>query len=352
MPNKEQYQKAELLKAYHKAFWSPIAPFGVSFFDPYVLLTLAESYLSIQEFEEAKSLLLTVVNSHPSNADAHLLLGHLYESVESLEQAAFSYLEAITLENAAGGDRMQDIADNITRITEKIPDKQRALNLVTQLRDRDPSNTQGLEIQALACWRQHEFKRAESAFRELLARIDDPDESANVRYSLSRVLIDSEQYDEGISLLESILPVLPSCWDYHEVEHELAEAYFKAGRFDSALKIYIEHSEGCHQSLSKAQTLIRVSRCYEAIGDYTSAIDCLLEILTFVCEDPPLDASWIQRGCVISDPIFFPRFTRLSLDVTKRLGIQSEKRRQTRKGKNTPTDYLSPHKGLEPKIRI
>lgn len=305
METNEQNPKAGLLKAYRDSFWAPLPGLGESLIEPYALLALAASYLRLQDYAEANNLLVLAIKRQPSNPDPHWLFGRLHENAGSYEEAAFAYLEALKLEDAADGDRVFEFMDAITGAVEKVSDKGTIPSLLERLLKQHPSSPLVLEIQASVSWQLHEFRQAESSFRELLKRTDDSEELVDLRYRLSLVLIAAEKYDEGISLLEKALPCLGSGWDYAEVERKLADAYLMAKRFEPALKIYLDHSASYAPGLTKAQVLKKASQCYETLGAYDRAIDCLVEILTFICEAAPPDASWLQRHCVISDRRFF-----------------------------------------------
>ena len=51
--------------------------------------------------------------------------------------------------------------------------------------------------------------------------------------------------------------------------------------------------------------LLKTAKCYEGLRNYEDAIQCLIEILTFVREYGDADDDWLAKKRTVSDPGFY-----------------------------------------------
>ena len=150
------------------------------------------------------------------------------------------------------------------------------------------------------------FSEAENIYRALLARNGfDPERRLDWEWRLSGVLIGCAKYTEGFALIERVLPQLGSYYNIAAIERALADDYLKAGRFESALELSLHRAESALPGRAKAEMLRKASRCYEELHEHDRAIECLIEVLTFVREAGSPDDGWIEQKTIISDPRFY-----------------------------------------------
>lgn len=295
MATDENARKLALLTECRKAFW----PEGD---DPHVLVTLGQSYQAIGCFDEAIKLFQQAAKADRESAFPHVYLALAYQESGRIEDAAFSYVEASLLDRV---DK-HDAAYQVYELLDRLSDGGKALDILRRILSRYPNYEYFKETLAEFCHRYGENAEAEAAYRELLKKDGvSPEQRLDWEWRLSEVLIDSGKYDEGFPLVERVLPQLGSDYDVESIERSLADDYLKAGRFESALKIFLHRAENSWPGDHKAGMLRKVSRCYEGLHLHEKAIECLIEILTFVRETGNPGEDWVQKKTVISDPRFY-----------------------------------------------
>jgi tetratricopeptide (TPR) repeat protein len=287
--------KLALLTEYRNAFW-PDAN------DLHVLVTLGQSYQTIGCFAEAVKLFKEAAEADPESALPHVYLASAYEEQGRTEDAAFSYVEASLLDR----EDKHDAAYHVYELVDHLADTTKALDILRRILSRYPSYEYFKETLAEFCYRYGEYAEAEAAYRELLKKDGiDPERRLDWEWRLSGVLIDSGKYDEGFPLIERVLPQLGSRYDAENIERSLADDYLKAGRFKPALETYLHRAPQFLPGKSKAEMLRKAARCYEGLKQYDKAIECLVEILTFIREGGSQDDDWIAKKTVIFDPRFY-----------------------------------------------
>lgn len=284
--------KLDLLEAYRKTFWPN--PQGL-----HVLLALAESYQSIGASLEAIDLLQSAIRAFPHSPMPHDVLGGLYHDAGDTDKAALSYAQAAAL------DPYEQHFQIAYEYFDDLPDSPATLALLRTITQTNPMSFLHERL-ARCCWKLGEYGEAASVYRALLARKTlGLEERLDLEWQLSGLLIKMGNVAEGFSIIERILPQLGSSYDTEGIERDLADDYLKAGRFDSALKIFLHRAEHFLPGAEKAEMLRKAARCYHGQHHYDKAINCLIEILTFVRETGAPEDDFLAMKTVITDPRFY-----------------------------------------------
>jgi len=128
---------------------------------------------------------------------------------------------------------------------------------------------------------------------------------AEIELELASVLEDMGEPGGTVALLESAIPQLGSEFNLNEVKIQLAENYVQLGRFYPALLIFSNQAASLIPGQRRAEMLLKTAKCYEGLRNYEDAIQCLIEILTFVREYGDADDDWLAKKRIVSDPGFY-----------------------------------------------
>jgi tetratricopeptide (TPR) repeat protein len=227
----EVESKLKLLESYKEAFWPETYDH-----DSHVLSTLADSYLALSCFSQARHLYELAIKSDSQNPLPHYRLAEVYERTGRLEVAVQKYADAEILDSKGklgAGARIYEIAVDQLKGS-------RIIDVLCKIVEKNPDNFDFKHSLAWAYNVRNKLSRAEQLFRELLSLALAKDGlREDIQMELSGVLRKKGELADSVALVEAALPRLGSNWCREDIESELADDYLELGRFEDALKIYL-----------------------------------------------------------------------------------------------------------------
>lgn len=215
-----------------------------------------------------------------------------------MEGAAVNYAAAAVLDS--DGETMVLASEFL----DALPDDHVTLEVCRKVSRTNPLSFIHQRL-ARCCWSLGEYEEAAQVYRALIARRTLPEaERLELELSLAQLLLEKGDAAEGLSLMEQVLPRLGSDQNVLELQLSLADHYLNAGRFESALKIFLQRAGNSIPCARRAELLRKASRCYHGLRQYDKAIGSLIEILTFVRETGPTDDP-LAQSAIITDPHFY-----------------------------------------------
>jgi CHAT domain-containing protein/predicted negative regulator of RcsB-dependent stress response len=121
------------------------------------------------------------------------------------------------------------------------------------------------------------YTQAKNYFQKALQYDDDEETRVTLESNVANCLIQLSHYNEGIKLFNSLLP---SGYLRRITLHNMAHAYFKAGKYDSAQKYFNKVSR--QNDEVTVRMLIDLSKIYSAHHDFRSATAALDSSLKYI----------------------------------------------------------------------
>lgn len=216
----------------------------------------AKKAMDAEQFEKAKSILKSLLQTKPSNGTASFLLGNVYMSQKELDSAKIFYQKGITgsdgaklnyiglgqleleAKNQVGAQSNFDIAIKdakrkdatvptyIARAYMNIskPDYKNAITILERAKIDSPQNAELLLALGDAYYLENKQNEAYSSYRNAF-QIDPT--MLRAKMQLGVLLKGAKSYDEAIKSFNEVIAMNPN---YGPVYRELAETYYKWGR--------------------------------------------------------------------------------------------------------------------------
>lgn len=240
-------------------------------------LEKAKQLASDKKFEEAKNLLVEIIDENDRNAEAYFVLGRVYMALKEFEDASDSFEEAVELEkdnseyhfqlgSAYGADAQQSSFITKAILAPKIKtqfeiavaldsnnigarvgvaqfylqapgfmggDVDKALEQGKALLTLD--EPQGRMILAQVYQAKEQMTLAEEQYRLLLDKFGNDKKYAGIYNTYGYRLLSQKKYDEAIEAFEKQIELLPERANSYD---SLGDGYRKAGKLKLAMEQY------------------------------------------------------------------------------------------------------------------
>ncbi len=193
--------------------------------DQQTLLMLGSLYAQNGDYEKAKELLERMVKLNPESYMGHYYLARIYREVRLFSRAIKFYEKAL---NIAWSNRM---ALEVSELYEQEELYEKAINLYQRVLEEDDTNEMAKTKLINLFLKTEETELALKELQELQIFASDPEA---VNYTISRILLSREQYDDAISLLSSMLK---EDKDANQARYLLALAYYQQGEMRRAKEL-------------------------------------------------------------------------------------------------------------------
>jgi tetratricopeptide (TPR) repeat protein len=196
----EQGRWKDAVEAYKRAIAG-----GVT--DPLIDLNLGEAYGRIGDYESAEQSVLAYVKRKPEDADGKLRLAEIYRERQK-------YTEAIQLIEEILETNRQDVKANLVlaRVYEKAKMTKEAAAAYEEITVLAPDNKVAHYNKGVFYFEMKQHDRAAQEFSEVV-RIDSKDVDA--REYLFRIYQDKKNPREALGVLEQLIGLRPTHWDYY-----------------------------------------------------------------------------------------------------------------------------------------
>lgn len=220
----------------------------------------ADLFRSDPRAEDAIRELKAILAVDPSLAEAHMMLGVAYRSLDSpdlLGESVAELRQALALDDTLAAARLYlaFVYLDLGRVDRARDEMQRALEKV-------PNQPQFLAVLGEAERRLKNPARAVELLRKAVPA--DPTFMQS-RYYLGLALIDLGQRAEGIAELEAVVRTKPGAAEPYLT---LGTAYLDAGRIDAGLEIL---SQGTHVDRGRPDLRIQLARAYRLAKRFSQA---------------------------------------------------------------------------------
>ena len=121
------------------------------------------------------------------------------------------------------------------------------------------------------------YSQAMNYFHKALQYDDDEETRVTLESNVANCLVQLSRYNDGIKLFNSLLP---TGYLRRITMHNMAHAYFKTGRYDSA--VYYFNKVNRQNDVVSVRMLVDLSKIYSAKGDYKAANASLDSSLKYV----------------------------------------------------------------------
>jgi tetratricopeptide (TPR) repeat protein len=303
----EQGRWKEAIEAYQRALAG-----GVT--DPLIDLNLGEAYSRVGDYQSAEVSLLTYVKKKPQDEDGKLRLAEIYRERKK-------YTEAIQLLKKMSETNRQDLKLllALASVYDKAKMTKEAVAAYEEITALAPDNEAAQYNKGVFYFEMKQYDRAAKAFSEA-ARIDSKDIEA--REYLLRIYQDRKDRREALGVLEQLIGLRPTHWDYYprafalydqlkayeEMTRTFAAAVERApGRDDlrSFLAVAYEKrgllSEAIHQFEAAARLapknkayLNHVASLYERKGKPDAALKAYEKVLEIDPNDPKAQENYLR----------------------------------------------------------
>ncbi|MDA8165285.1 MAG: tetratricopeptide repeat protein, partial [Desulfobacteraceae bacterium] len=161
-----------------------------------VALQLGILYARNRQFPQAREMLERLVRIDPGSQVGHYYLGKLYQELNEPDKAVASYGKALAIEWS------DDLAFETADLYERLNRPEKAIALYRKILAEDPANERARGALAGVYLQQGELDRALAELKELRNYTSD---LRKVDFTIGRLLIEQERYDEAIAQFSRLL---------------------------------------------------------------------------------------------------------------------------------------------------
>ena len=175
--------------------------------DPAIYLSLGRAYSRGGDYEGAERSLVTYLKQKPEDGDAKLLLAKVYEDRRSYDEA-IRLLQELVKANPRDVKELFALAD----VYERAKRSEDAAAVYERINALAPENKDAYRKRGVLCFTSKRYDCAAEAFSQA-AKIDSKD--IDSREYLFRIYQDQKNFGQALAVLEELIELRPSHWDYY-----------------------------------------------------------------------------------------------------------------------------------------